>query len=61
MGTCYFRQMVREVFSDKMTYEQRPKGSERRRNMDIWGEYLGKGPLCRRNSMCKGPEIRTPV
>lgn len=57
MGICYFTQLVREDPSDKVTYKQRPEGSERKRHVDIWGGHLGEGSLCRKNSMCKGPEV----
>lgn len=42
MWTCYFRQMVREDLSDKVTYEQRPEGSERRRYVVIWEDIWVK-------------------
>lgn len=38
MGTCYFREMVTEDLSDKVTYEERSEGSERRRYVCVWGD-----------------------
>lgn len=42
MGICYFTQLVREDPSDKVTYKQRPEGSERKRHVDIWGGTSGR-------------------
>jgi len=44
--------VVREGFTEKMTFKQRPEGGERQSHIDNWERVL-----CRRNNQCKDPEV----
>ena len=52
---CSFRQGVHDEPYEKVTAEQKPDGNKGVSHADVWG---AGGIAGRRNSMCKGPEVR---